>query len=232
MSSEQIAVHDQGYIELQDYMGDDLSVVAAARVSYLGETKGITKDIKLLKYLWDHKHLSPFEQVQFRFRVKAPILVARQWMRYRTAHVNEQSYRYTDAVEEDFYVPHEDEWRLQDAKNKQGSDGNMLARQGNAWTITLANHIAQGYKFYNEALEAGIAREEARLFLAGFSIYTQFIWTIDLRNLLHFLDERCDAHAQKEIRDYAIIIRDVFLPKVVPFTHKIYLGLLNLEQDV
>jgi thymidylate synthase (FAD) len=216
-------VLDRGFIELQETMGDWLAVVNAARVSYMSDSKGEAKDKKLLAYLYSNKHNTPFEQLRFRFRVKAPKLVSIQWMRYRASSFNEQSYRYTEAIEEDFYIP--TIWRLQDQKNRQGSSDEVLENDlALGLTHEYAHHIRTSYDRYAHALELGVAREQARLFLPAFGLYTQFVWNVDARNLLHFLDERCDEHAQYEIRAYALIIRDYILQHYAPEIYTLYTG--------
>ncbi len=166
---KRVAVLDQGWIELQDMMGDDLAIVNAARVSFLGESKGSERDKKLLFYLLEHRHTSPFEQVEFRFRVRAPLVVWWQWVRHRTWHVNAQSGRYTPFEEGDFYVPAA--WRLQAADNKQASEGELTGPAADALTEALREHYERSYALYRQALDAGVARELARMFLPGFAVY-------------------------------------------------------------
>lgn len=206
---------DKGYVELQDVMGSDLDIVNAARVSFLGESKGDVADKKLLFYLWKNRHSTPFEMVEMKFRVKAPLLVARQWMRHRTFSYNEVSRRYT-SEELDFYEP--TEWRGQATDNKQASSGviatnmTILAKQLNQNAVDL----------YNQALKEGIAREQARILLPQ-SMYTTFIAKVDLKNLLHFISLRSDEHAQYEIRVYSDAIFEM-VKEHFPWTAEAYLA--------
>lgn len=206
-------VLDKGWVELQDMMGDDLAIVNAARVSYLGESKGEEADKKLLFYLMKNKHHSPFEQVEFKFRIYDPEMVFRQWVRHRIASLNVQSGRYTEYDE--FYVP--EEWRLQDTKDKQNSDGILDKNRSVYWSDRLEKHYQLGYEIYKEALNEGIAREQARLFLGGFGVYSRFVWKVNCRSLMNFLDLRTDKHAQWEIRQYAKVIYKIFEEKL-PWT--------------
>lgn len=211
-----VAVLDQGWIELQDLMGDDLAVVNAARVSFLGESKGPEQDKRLLFYLLRHHHTSPFEQVEFKFRVHAPLLVWWQWVRHRTWHVNAQSGRYTSFGEGDFYVP--EEWRLQASDNKQASDGELPGPQAAALTDRLRAHVAESFRLYEAALAAGVAREQARLFLPGFAVYYTWVLKVDAHNLMHFLRLRMAPDAQYEIRVYAWAIFEQFFEPALPWT--------------
>lgn len=207
-------VLDKGFVELQSIMGDDLAIVNAARTSYLGESKGEAADKKLLFYLMEHGHTTPFEMVEFKFRVKAPLIVTQQWMRHRMWSYNSSSARYTEADDDDFYIP--TEWRGQDNKNKQGSVGTVSDNR--YWHETLEIHTRQGYELYQNALENGIAREQARLFLPGFAYYYTFVAKVDAHNLMHFLKLRMDSHAQWEIRQYAeTIYKQIFKP-MLPWT--------------
>lgn len=198
---KRIKVLDRGWVELQDLMGDDLAIVNAARTSYLGESKGADKDKKLLFYLMEHRHDSPFEMVELKFRIHAPEVVWRQLLRHRTGNFNLQSYRYTEAKEEEFYIPAE--WRLQSPTNKQGSEGVLSDAESQALTSALQSHIERSYALYQQALEKGVAREIARLFLTGFALYSTGIVKFDARNLMHFLSLRMADNAQYEIRQFA-----------------------------
>ncbi len=215
---------DKGFVELQDKMGDDLSIVNAARTSYLGESKGYDKDIKLLRYLWEHNHTSPFEMIELKFRLKIPIMVARQIMRYRTANVNEQSYRYTEANEDDIYLI--DQWRLQSKSNKQMSDG--LTSEANSRTLTrlFKQHSELSYQLYEEALQLGASREIARVFLPAFALYTTIIFKIDGKNLLHIFDQRLRPEAQQETKELVEIMFNMF-EKHYPETSKLFLEKFN-----
>lgn len=211
-----VEVLDKGWIELQDVMGDDLAIVNAARVSFLGESKGTDRDKKLLFYLLQHRHTSPFEQVEFKFRVRAPLVTWWQWVRHRTWHVNAQSGRYTPFQESDFYVP--TSWRLQAADNKQASEGELTGPDGDALTGKLLAHYERGFQLYEEALAAGVAREMARLFLPGFAVYYTWVTKVDAHNLMHFLRLRMAPDAQYEIRAYAWAIYEHFFKAALPWT--------------
>jgi len=224
--NKRIPVLDKGYVELQDLMphpathiSPDMAVVSAARVSFMGETKGEEKDRKLLFYLMQHAHTSPFEMVEYKFRVCAPVLVYWQWIRHRTfayQSVNSQSGRYTEFSESDFYTP--TVWRRQSPSNKQASLGEVEDESGAALTRELLAHYAEGYRLYEKALAAGVAREQARVFLPGFAVYYTWVVKVDLWNLLRFLVLRLDHNAQYEIRQYAKAIWFHFLKPSAPWT--------------
>lgn len=216
---KRISVLDQGWVELQDVMGDDLAIVNAARTSYLGASKGTERDKKLLFYLMEHRHDGPFEMVEFRFRIAAPEVVWRQLLRHRTGNYNLQSYRYTEAEEEHFYIP--SEWRLQATKNKQGSEGALSPADAAALTEQLRQHYEAGYALYHQAIEKGVAREMARLFLPGFALYSIGVVKFDARNLMHMLNLRLAEDAQWEIRQYAQAMWQVFAA-VLPWTAEAY----------
>ena len=213
---KRVPVLDQGWIELQDMMGDDLAIVNAARVSFLGESKGTERDKKLLFYLLQHRHTSPFEQVEFRFRVRAPLVVWWQWVRHRTWHVNAQSGRYTPFEEKDFYLPAA--WRLQAADNKQASEGELTGPVAEALTEALREHYERSYALYRQALDAGVARELARMFLPGFAVYYIWVVKVDAHNLMHFLRLRMAPDAQYEIRQYALALYEHFFKPALPWT--------------
>ncbi|MCB9437431.1 MAG: FAD-dependent thymidylate synthase [Anaerolineales bacterium] len=208
-------VLDKGFVELQDMMGDDLAIVNAARVSFLGESKGEDRDKKLLFYLLRHEHTSPFEMVEFKFRLRCPLIVWWQLVRHRTANLNLQSGRYTPFEEDDFYVPQI--WRRQSESNKQGSEGQIDPNDGDTLTQALLQHYDQGYKLYKQALQAGVAKEQARLFLPGFSVYYTGVWKMDAHNLMRFIRLRVADDAQWEIRQYANVIFEVF-KQALPWT--------------
>lgn len=208
-------VLDKGFVELQDMMGDDLAIVNAARVSFLGESKGEDRDKKLLFYLLRHEHTSPFEMVEFKFRLRCPLIVWWQLVRHRTANLNLQSGRYTPFEEDDFYVP--SVWRRQSESNKQGSEGEIDPNDGATLTQALLEHYNQGYKLYEQALQAGVAKEQARLFLPGFSVYYTGVWKMDAHNLMRFIRLRVADDAQWEIRQYANIIFEIF-KQALPWT--------------
>lgn len=192
---------DKGFVRLIDVMGDDAAIVQAARVSYGTGTKKINEDVGLIRYLMRHLHTTPFEMVEFKFHVKLPIFVARQWIRHRTANVNEYSGRYSE-MKDEFYVPAIDQVRAQSATNKQG-------RAEEAFDPSQAERIRTGmldtqtrlYGEYQDLLQADLAREIARINLPV-SNYTEWYWKVDLHNLFHFLKLRIDPHAQYEIRVY------------------------------
>jgi len=158
---KRVNVLDKGWVELQDLMGNDLAIVNAARASFLGESKGGDRDKKLLFYLMEHRHTSPFEQVEFKFRVRAPVVTWWQWVRHRTWNFNAQSGRYVAFEENDFYMPAV--WRRQSPSNKQASLGELSEAEAQPLFDALAEHYARGYALYKQALEAGVARELARL---------------------------------------------------------------------
>jgi thymidylate synthase (FAD) len=220
---KRIPVLDKGWIELVDMLphpstgvGGDLAIVNAARVSFLGDSKGDEKDKKLLFYLVRNQHTSPFEMVEFKFRCHAPLITWWQWVRHRTWSFNAQSGRYTPFEEDDFYVP--DVWRRQSSNNKQASEGEVDAEVNRALTEKLNQFYAQGFALYQEALEAGVSREMARLFLPGFSVYYTWVAKVDAHNLMHFLRLRMASDAQYEIRVYAQAIYDEFFKPALPWT--------------
>ncbi len=191
-----------GFVRLVDYMGGDESIVQAARVSYGQGTKTVSEDRILLRYLMRHLHTTPFEMVELKFHVKLPIFVARQWIRHRTANVNELSGRYS-IMKDEFYAPSEDAIKGQNVKNKQGrSEEEVPAELRRKVLDTILLDQQSSYKRYEEFLNDNIARELARINLP-LSLYTEWYWKIDLHNLLHFLHLRMDRHAQYEIRIYA-----------------------------
>lgn len=211
-------------VQLIDHMGDDLRIVNAARVSYgsddLDKLEPTERDKRLIKYLLTNRHTSPFEHVQFTFRVEAPIFVARQWMRHRTGKYNEISGRYTE-LPENYYIPQE--WRGQSKTNHQGSEGRITGQmQANKVYIHACK---EAFRAYRTLLELGVAREQARMVLP-LSTFTAFYFTIDLHNLLHFLDLRLHPHAQGEIRVYADLMLEAITP-VVPNTIQVWMELRN-----
>jgi thymidylate synthase (FAD) len=220
---KRVSILDKGFLELQDLMphpstttSGDLAIVNAARVSFLGESKGEEADKKLLFYLLRNRHSSPFEQVEFKFRLRAPLVTLWQLVRHRTAHLNLQSGRYTPFEEDDFYVP--DVWRKQAKSNKQASEGELDSEQSAVLTEKLLKHYDEGFKLYQGALNAGVSKEMARLFLPGFSVYYTCIWKIDAHNLLHFMELRMAYEAQMEIRIYAEAIYEHFFKPALPWT--------------
>lgn len=218
--NKQIECLDKGFVRLVDYMGDDSAIVQAARVSYGKGTKSVTMDRELIRYLLRHRHTSPFEMVEFKFHVKLPIFVARQWIRHRTANVNEYSGRYSE-MKNEFYVPEIFQLRHQSSLNKQARGDKELPKKSSE-TILRKMQKAQetlyhDYEFY---LAKDLARELSRINLP-LSTYTEWYWKIDLHNLLHFLRLRLDWHAQYEIRVYAEKIAELIKP-IVPITYQAF----------
>ena len=201
-------VLDKGFIRLVDYLGSDERIVQSARVSYASGTKSYREDKGLINYLLRNDHTSPFEQVVFTFHIKAPIFVARQWVRHRTARMNEISGRYS-IMKDECYVPDADKIALQAKDNKQGREAEAVDAATSAKVQELLEKNQKDtFETYDELLELGIAREISRINLP-LSMYTEWYWQIDLHNLLHFLALRLDAHAQYEIRVYAQIMLDI-----------------------
>lgn len=199
---QEIACLDHGFVRLVDFMGSDQAVVQAARVSYGEGTKQIHEDRGLIRYLMRHQHTTPFEMVEFKFHCKMPIFVARQWIRHRTASVNEYSLRYSRAIHE-FYVPAAAELKKQTSTNRQGrSEENLSEAEQTKIGQLLQAGSEKAWADYEELEQTGLARELARINLP-LSLYTEWYWKIDLHNLLHFLKLRIDDHAQYEIRVYA-----------------------------
>ncbi|MDX2065130.1 MAG: FAD-dependent thymidylate synthase [Fimbriimonadaceae bacterium] len=196
-----IPVLDHGFVRLVDYLGGDDRIVQSARVSYGAGTKTVRQDRALIHYLMQHRHTSPFEQVQLTFHTKMPVFVARQWVRHRTARLNEISGRYSVMADE-FYVPQPDQVSYQSASNKQGRSGPLPPDEAAAIIGTLTEAQRRAYAEYEALLSQGVARELARVTLP-ISLYTEWYWQIDLHNLFHFLALRLDPHAQYEIRVYA-----------------------------
>jgi len=201
-------VLDKGFIRLVDYLGSDKRIAQAARVSYGEGTKTIRQDRGLIDYLLRNEHTSPFEQVIYTFHLKMPLFVARQWLRHRTARLNEVSGRYS-IMPDEFYVPGMEDIAEQSPEDRQG-------RKTEAMRIERAESVREviegvqnhAYKGYQELLDSGTARELARVVLP-LSLYTEMYWQIDLHNLFHLLRLRLDTHAQKEIRAYAKVMRDL-----------------------
>jgi thymidylate synthase (FAD) len=194
-------VLDDGFVCLVDVMGGDSSVVQAARVSYGEGTRRVSDDRTLIRYLMRHRHTTPFEMAELKFLVRAPMDCWRQWIRHRTASVNEYSTRYSIAIDASQRTP-PDQWRLQSAGNRQGSDGLLDSKAGAELSSRESELQDRAREVYAERLEQGVAREQARKDLP-LSTYTEAYWKIDLHNLLHFILLRMDDHAQWEIRQYA-----------------------------
>ena len=222
---------DHGFVRVIDYMGDDTAIVQSARVSYGKGTKKITNDKGLIKYLMRHWHSTPFEMCEIKLHVKLPIFIARQWIRHRTANVNEHSARYS-ILDKEFYIPSVENLASQSQVNKQGRAENLSPEEAEKVINILKSDAEQTYNNYEVMLNEnsdgetldegsmGIARELARMNLT-LNTYTQWYWKIDLNNLLHFLALRADAHAQYEIRVYADIILDI-VKKWVPITYEAF----------
>ncbi|HTS33562.1 MAG TPA: FAD-dependent thymidylate synthase [Thermoplasmata archaeon] len=194
-------VLSHGFVALVDYMGNDAAIVQAARVSYGQGTKTLRDDRALVRYLMRHQHTTPFEMVEFKFLVRLPIFVARQFIRHRTASVNEYSARYS-VVPDEYEVPAAEEVRRQSTVNRQGRGEALPADVVEKFRGDLERLSKETYTAYTAALKAGVARETARLLLPV-AYYTQWYWKANLHNLLHFLLLRLDPHAQEEIRLYA-----------------------------
>ena len=237
-------VLDHGFIRVIDYMGDDSSIVQAARVSYGKGTKKLNQDKNLINYLLSHKHSTPFEMNEIKFHVKLPIFVARQWIRHRTANVNEYSARYS-ILDEEFYIPKIDDVKPQSQQNNQGRSGEIDKNLGKHYLSLMRENAKINFSSYHHLLNldedgeildekrSGIARELARMVLP-LNSYTQWYWKIDLHNLMHFLALRFDPHAQYEIRVYADVMIEI-LKKWVPLTYEAFvknrLSSLTLSAD-
>jgi thymidylate synthase (FAD) len=217
---QEIPCLDKGFVRLVDYMGSDARIVQAARVSYGAGTKTVREDKGLIDYLIRNWHTSPFEQVQLTFHTKMPIFVARQWVRHRTARLNEISGRYS-IMKDEFYVPDPEQIRLQSKDNKQGRSEERFTETEEADILALLEGDQKTmYGHYEELLERNVARELARTNLPV-SLYTEWYWQIDLHNLFHFLRLRLDGHAQYEIRVYAEAMAQC-AKAVAPFAYEAF----------
>ena len=214
-------VLDDGFVALVDCMGDDGSVVQAARVSYGEGTRKVSDDRQLIRYLMRHAHTTPFEMAELKFVVRVPMDCWRQWIRHRTASVNEYSTRYSLAIDS-MQGTADDEWRTQATVNRQGSASLLDAAAGSRFTHAEKDLQEQARRVYEARLEAGIAREQARKDLP-LSTYTEAYWKIDLHNLLHFLALRMDAHAQLEIRRYSETIGHEIVKPLFPLVWEAFL---------
>ena len=229
---EAIPVLDHGFIRVIDYMGDDTSIVQAARVSYGKGTKKVSTDSGLIKYLMRHWHSTPFEMCEIKYHVKLPIFIARQWIRHRTANVNEYSARYS-ILDKEFYLPSPEHLAAQSKNNRQGRGNIIKGDQAKKVLNLLKKDAEQTYDNYEMRLnerydgsvidekETGLARELARMNLT-LNTYTQWYWKTDLLNLMNFLRLRVDHHAQYEIRAYADVMLDT-LKKWVPITYDAFM---------
>ncbi|VAX36483.1 Thymidylate synthase ThyX [hydrothermal vent metagenome] len=207
-------VLDDGFVTLVDVMGDDSSVVQAARVSYGEGTKKVSDDRTLIRYLLRHRHTTPFEMAEIKILVRVPMDCWRQWIRHRTASVNEYSTRYSIAIDAAQTTP-PNEWRSQSESNRQGSAGFLSDELGQELTASEKKLQDDMRQLYQSRLDAGVAREQARKDLP-LATYTEAYWKVDLHNLLHFLSLRMDSHAQKEIRDYATTIGEQIVKPLFP----------------
>jgi thymidylate synthase (FAD) len=211
---------DKGFVRLIDVMGDDNAIVQAARVSYGSGTKKVHEDRGLIRYLMRHLHTTPFEMVEFKFHIKLPIFVARQWIRHRTANVNEYSGRYSE-MKDEFYMPAPEQIRAQSAINKQGRADESFAPEESERIRTMMRSTQEHlYSEYQELLDTSLAREIARINLPV-SNYTEWYWKIDLHNLFHFLRLRIDSHAQYEIRVYGEAMAQI-VKAAVPLAYEAF----------
>jgi thymidylate synthase (FAD) len=229
---EALPVLDKGFLRVVDYMGDDAAIVQAARVSYGRGTKQVSKDEGLIRYLMRHRHTTPFEMCEIKYHVKLPIFVARQWIRHRTANVNEYSARYS-ILDNEFYIPRAEHLSAQSTTNRQGR-GEVLTGAESARVLDILKEDAErAYGHYEEMLNEdregtprdparqGLARELARMNLS-LNFYTQWYWKTDLHNLFNFVSLRADSHAQYEIRAYADMLLET-MARWVPIAHKAFL---------
>jgi thymidylate synthase (FAD) len=214
-------VLDDGFVRVVDYMGSDESIVQAARVSYGKGTKKVHEDRGLIRYLMRHRHTTPFEMCEIKFHVRVPMDCWRQWIRHRTANVNEYSTRYSVAIDATQTTP-PDGWRRQAKGNRQGSEGSFEREAGERLTQQEREFQDLARKIYEVRLETGVAREQARKDLP-LSTYTEAYWKMDLHNLLHFLSLRMDDHSQLEIRQYARVIGEEIVAKWCPITWEAFL---------
>jgi thymidylate synthase (FAD) len=214
---EAIKVLDEGYVRLVDTLGDDLSIVNAARVSYDKESNEFSeRDSKLIKFLIKEGHTSPFRHAALTFEVYAPLFVARQWWKYAvgSTHVDEQngwnesSRRYI-TEEEKFYIPLPHEWRSKPENSKQGSGDPVDEELGQKYFDMLCQAVVDGTEAYHQAMDDGVAPEIARLFLPAYGMYVRWRWTVSLQGILTFLDQRLEHDAQWEIQQYALAIKDL-----------------------
>lgn len=230
-------VLDDGFVRVVDYMGSDESIVQSARVSYGKGTKKVHEDRGLIRYLMRHRHTTPFEMCEIKLHVRVPMDCWRQWIRHRTANVNEYSTRYSVAIDATQTTP-PDEWRKQAKSNRQGSEGCLDPELGAVLSREEVEFQEHARSIYERRLERGVAREQARKDLP-LSTYTEAYWKVDLHNLLHFLGLRMDEHAQEEIRAYANVIGNDIVAQWCPITWEAFndyrmrsLQLTGLELDI
>ena len=210
---------DKGVVRLVDSMGGDDAIVQAARVSYGQGTSKVSQDRGLIRYLMRHRHTTPFEMVEFKFHCKMPIFVARQWVRHRTANINEYSLRYSEARDE-FYYPEPENIQFQSALNKQGRSGEVPPELKQKVLDYFHENSERSFALYQELNKAGVARELARSLLPV-NIYTEWYWKNDLHNLLHFIGLRSDSHAQYEIRVFSDAMAH-YVKEKAPFAWEAY----------
>ena len=210
---------DKGFVRLVDSMGGDDAIVQAARVSYGQGTSKVSQDRGLIRYLMRHRHTTPFEMVEFKFHCKMPIFVARQWVRHRTANINEYSLRYSEARDE-FYYPEPENIQFQSSLNKQGRSGEVPPELKQKVLDYFHENSERSFALYQELNKAGVARELARSLLPV-NIYTEWYWKNDLHNLLHFIGLRSDSHAQYEIRVFSDAMAH-YVKEKAPFAWEAY----------
>ena len=224
---------DHGFVRVIDYMGNDSSIVQAARVSYGKGTKKLNQDKSLINYLISHRHSTPFEMNEIKFHIKLPIFVARQWIRHRTANVNEYSARYS-ILDKEFYIPKNENLKPQSQYNNQGRSGELSSDEVKSYSKIIKDNSRIGFENYSKLLnqddsgkmiddsKKGLARELSRMTLP-LNSYTQWYWKIDLHNFMHFLSLRFDPHAQYEIKVYAEVMMEI-LKKWVPLTYEAFVS--------
>ena len=215
---KRVKVGTDGFVELRDVMGNDAAMCEAARVSY-DQAKKVSDDRTLIRYLMRHHHTTPFEMAELKFIVRVPMDVWRQWVRHRTASINEYSTRYREAINA-VDVPRDDQWRIQSTTNRQGSEGVLAAYFGKPLSTAVQRYTEDARRIYEYLLKNDVAREQARRHLP-LCTYTEAFWKIDLHNLLHFLRLRMASDAQQEIREYADTIHDIVAP-LFPFTFEAF----------
>jgi thymidylate synthase (FAD) len=227
-----VPVLDHGLVRVIDYMGDDASIAQAARVSYGGGSRPTRSDRDLIRYLMRHRHTSPFEMCEIKLHVKLPIFVARQWIRHRTASVNEVSGRYS-VLDAEVYIPRAEDLAEQSTSNRQGGGAALAPGLASEVLDVLRLDASRAQGTYGRLIDEGVSRELARIGL-GLNTYTQWVWKVDLHNLLHFLALRMDRHAQREIRVYADAIAEA-VREWVPMTWEAFedyrLGAVTLSRQ-
>lgn len=233
LKAKQFSILNKGFVQLIDVMGNDTAIVNAARVSYGDGTKTVRDNENLIRYLLKHKHMTPFEMVQFKFHIKAPLFVVRQWMRHRTGSFNEVSARYS-IIKTEFYEPKHSKIGTQSKVNKQGREDCDFTRDELEFISNLINTSNNdAFNNYNNLLQHNVSREIARSVLPN-ALYTEFYWSVNLRNLLHFIELRIKDNAQYEIKVFAEILLDI-VKIVVPQTYDAFvlyqLSTITLSKD-